>query len=157
MSLSITYSLVGPGWARCVVESEKSKCELGASYLSDALGNLVLSAIASVSGFRSSTFGFDEEPGEYRWVIESTDVNTISVEVLEFQELWGTKPNTEGKSLFRTVCAPITYARAVAMAANSVLEEHGLDGYLGKWMEHAFPERQLQLLEERIASVQNDG
>ena len=155
MSLSITYRLVGTGWAECFVSDDHQKCEITASYLSDALGNLVLAAYAALSGFREVSFGFDEEPGEYRWVLEATDVNEIQIRLLCFDELWGNKPNTEGKVLFCTKCRPVVFARAVHRAATAVLQEHGETGYLEKWSEHPFPTRQLALLSESLALPHN--
>ena len=154
MSISILYEIVGTGWSRCTVEAEGVKVELSASYLSDALGNLVLSAIAAISGFHSCSFGFDEEPGEYRWVIQAIDVNTVKVEVLEFPELWSQKANVEGKVLFTFICAPLIFAKAVHAAALAVLNEHGISGYSEKWVEYPFPERQLAILGETIAAYE---
>ena len=64
LKLIINFSLTGVGWADCHVADETSSCNVTASYLSDALRHLVLAATAVLSGFRSVTFGFDEEPGE---------------------------------------------------------------------------------------------
>ncbi len=148
--LSITYELVGTGWSSCTVEAGEARAELSASYLSDALGNLVLSAMSVMSGSRALEFGFDEEPGEYRWSIEYTDINAIHLRVLEFQELWGNKPSEAGGLLLETITTPLIYAKAVHAAATSVLAKHGLQGYAEKWVEHPFPERELALLGETI-------
>ena len=127
-----------------------SSCDVTASYLSDALRNLVLAAAAVQSGFLRLTFRFDEEPGEYRWVIRSPRPNEIELEILSFHELWGVQPDSEGKCLFKTRCLPETFAKAVAAAAHSVLEEHGEAGYLDRWSEHPFPSVQLSELNRLI-------
>lgn len=157
MDLSIDYRLSGTGWSDCIVTAANGRCELTASYLSDALGNLVLAALGVISGFRTLSFGFDEEPGEYRWVIDAIDLNEIKLQVLAFDELWGSKPNSGGKLLFETTCRPIVFATAVEHAAATVLNVHGEEGYLEKWSEHPFPTRQLALLRERIGLLQNDS
>ena len=46
MSLTIDYRLTGTGWAGCRVTDAGASCELTASYLSDALGSLVLAGNA---------------------------------------------------------------------------------------------------------------
>src|SRR5262245_28827983 len=122
--LRMSYTLVGTGWSRCMIEASDNRLEITASYLSDALGNLVLSALAVVSGFRAAAFPFDEEPGEYRWVLEVTDNNVLSIRVLEFSELWSQKPDTEGRVLFAISTTPLAYAKAVHSCASAVLEEH---------------------------------
>lgn len=93
----------------------------------------------------------DEEPGEYRWVAELAELNVVNLRVLEFPELWGNKPDAEGKCLFEARLSPVVFAEAVIVAAEQVLEAHGADGYRKKWIEHGFPERELTLLKESIA------
>ena len=118
----------------------------------DALGNLVLAAIAVLSGFRTCTFGFDEEPGEFRWIVEAIDPNTVRVEVREFEELWGEKPNSDGKLLFEYNCPSLEFAKAIQSTALAVLEEYGVAGYNKQWAEYPFPERQLNILGELVAT-----
>ena len=149
-AFSLTYDLVGTGWSTCVVEAGDVKLELSASYLSDALGNLVLFAYGAASGFHSLSFGFDDEPGEYRWVAQAIDSNLMNLKILEFQELWAHKSNAEGKVLLDIEMPPVIFAEAVAKAADTVLEKYGLTGYAEKWAEHQFPEQQLSLLKSSI-------
>lgn len=155
MSLEIAFQLVGSGWAKCVIADERAKCEITASYLSNALNHLVLAALGVLSGFKSVSFSFDEEPGEYRWVIESIEMNVIKIDVLEFSELWANKPNTEGKLLLSTSCRPLIFARAVWYAAKAVFVEYGDAGYLKAWSEHPFPIRELALLTELLEMPHN--
>jgi hypothetical protein len=150
--LSIAYRLAGAGWADCTLESNGTSAKVSASYLSNALGNLVLSAVAVASGFRITEFGFDEEPGEYRWVIEAVDNSVIRLRILEFKELWGHEPNERGSPVFEISTTPLLYAKAVHACATSMLEVHGLEGYAEKWIEHPFPERELALLADAIAA-----
>jgi hypothetical protein len=119
--LSIAYRLAGAGWADCTLESDGTSAKVSASYLSNALGNLVLSAVAVASGFRITEFGFDEEPGEYRWVIEAVDNSVIRLRILEFKELWGMSPTKEvalsSRSPRRRFCMqrPFTHAPLVCL------------------------------------------
>src|SRR5690606_4219400 len=125
MPLAIDYDLVGTGWATCTISDGETSCKLTASYLSDALHSLLVAAVAVSRQFRSVTFGFDEEPGEYRWVITSPRLNEIQLEILGFTKLWGDEPDAQGKVLFSTVCLPETFARAVHWAAQKVLAKYG--------------------------------
>lgn len=90
-------------------------------------------------------------------MIELIAPNEIAIQILSFDELWGNKPNSEGKLLFRVNCMPIEFAKAVHVAATAVLEENGEEGYRGKWNEHAFPMRLLALLGEEIALLTVSG
>ena len=151
MPVTIEYRLDGTGWSECTLIIGDDKCELTGSYLSDALRNLVLAGTAVASGFTRVSFGFDEEPGEYRWVIASPRFNEIELEILSFDELWGGKPDTEGKSLFKARCLPEDFALAVQAAAHSVLERYGEAGYMKLWHEHPFPSAQLAELDRLLA------
>lgn len=148
--LRISYRLVGTGWSACTVQAGDARAELSASYVSDALGKLVLSAVAVGSGFRAVSFGFDEEPGEYRWVVEAEQNNLMRLRILEFQELWGHEPNDKGRCMFEFVTTPLVYAKAVAACAADVLQTYGLDGYNDKWASEPFPEPELVLLERVV-------
>jgi hypothetical protein len=139
MTLEIQYRLVGTGWAECSITSGDQSCSVTASYLSDSLRNLLLAATAVLAEFRHVSFSFDEEPGEFRWVITSPRMNEIEIEILEFQELWGDKPDIEGRTVFKSRCRPVVFACAVADAAKRVLDAHGEAGYREKWAEHDFP------------------
>jgi len=152
MTFAIGYRLVGTGWAACDVSNGQSSCHITASYLSDALGQLVLAATAVAAGFRCVTFNFDEEPGEYRWVITSPGLNEIEVEILSFDELYGDQPDSEGRSVFKARCPSETFAKAVQAAALQVLDTHGEAEYLERWMDYPFPTAQLAELTRLITS-----
>jgi hypothetical protein len=95
--LKIDFRRTGSGWAECTVHADGRQCELSVSYLSDALGKLVLAGVAVLAGAKSVSVGFDEEPGEYRWAIVMNESGTVRVDVLEFQELWNNRPDAEGR------------------------------------------------------------
>jgi hypothetical protein len=156
MSLSIEYRLLKSGWAECTVRVGSTSQELTASYLSDALGNLILAAAAMLAGMHAVATSFDEEPGEYRCVIERANGTDVSLQVLEFGELWGNKPNSEGELLIQTTCHPLVFGEAVHKAASAVLAAHGAAGYKERWVEHDFPFKQLELLASYIASWQHE-
>lgn len=143
MHLAIQYRLTGHGWSECTLTSGEQCCQISASYLSDALGNLVRAAVALLSGFSALSFSFEEEPGEYRWVVRSPRFNEIDLVILGFDDLYSGRPDHEGKELFRVRCVPETFAFAVYEAASLVLREEGEAAYAGKWGGHPFPERQL--------------
>lgn len=151
MHFTVTYSITGLGWSECVVSDEKNTCTVTASYLSDALGHLLLAATAVASLFGRVTFSFEEEPGEYRWVITSPRMNEIEVEIFDFDESWSGKPDDAGRSIFKTKCLPDTFAQAIFSAAQQILDEHGEAGYAEKWGEHPFPMLQFRELERILA------
>ena len=157
MRILIDYRLTGVGWSECTISSGDESCLTSASYLSDALGNLVRAANCLLSGFSAITFSFEEEPGEYRWVICSPRPNEIDLVILQFPDLYGGQPDHEGQEIFRVRCVPEAFAVAVYEAASRILDEEGETGYAEKWAEHPFPTQQLKelrrLLEELGSAV----
>ena len=148
--LKIDYRLTGTGWAECTIHADGRECAVSASYLSDALGKLVLAGVAVLAGAQSVSVGFDEEPGEYRWAIVMTDNGVLRVDVLEFQTLWGNRPDAEGAALLTFSCSPLEFGKAICAAAEEVHRQHGLAGYKKRWAEHDFPVAELDLLKSYI-------
>ncbi|KGF78709.1 hypothetical protein IA69_28735 [Massilia sp. JS1662] len=155
--LKIDYRLKGSGWAECTIHADGRKCEVSASYLSDALGKLVLAGVAVLAGAQSVSVGFDEEPGEYRWAIVMTDDGVVRVDMLEFRELWGNRPDVEGTLLMTFSCPPLEFGEAVYAAAEEVHKLHGLAGYKKRWATHDFPVAELDLLKSYILRWERNG
>lgn len=117
----------------------------------------MLAALGVLSGFTAITFAFDEEPGEYRWVLRGVDPRLLELRLLAFDQRRGAMADAEGRLLMVTRCRPGTFARAVHAAAQGVLDRHGEAGYLERWGQHAFPGRQLYLLARALELPENAG
>jgi hypothetical protein len=152
MAPDIDYRLTGHGWATCTVRFGEAQCEISASYLSDALGRLVLGAAAVASGLHSVSIGFDEEPGEYRWVVTEVAPSEVQVTILAFDDLWSRLPDVQGRQMFDFICDPSDFAEAVWLAAARVREAWPAEAYREKWGEHEFPTEALALLEARLGN-----
>jgi hypothetical protein len=146
VAVSIDYQLVGTGWATCSIDLNGKAVKITGSYLSDCLGGLAAAAVQLLRGAASARCSFDEEPGEYRWIIDRTD-GQVRLRILEFQELWGNRPDHEGKVLLDGQCDLATFVGAVRDALQRVVDEHGVDGYKHRWVEHEFPAAQLRALQ----------
>ena len=153
MSPEIDYQLTGVGWARCAIRFGETHCEIGASYLSDALGKLVLGAVAVAAGMHSISLGFDVEPGEYRWVITDQPQRAVRVSILEFDELWSRLPDSQGRELLSFVCDPFDFAEAVWVAATRVREAWPGAMYRERWHDHDFPSHALAMLEAELGEA----
>jgi hypothetical protein len=152
--ITIDYRLDGSGWASCTVRAGDAVCELTASYLSDALGSLVRAATTMASGGPRASASFLEEPGEYSWYLERAgDAGEMSLTVRDGAAPSGEPPHSEGVVLLACACTVRDFARAVERAATAVLTEHGVDEYKKKWVEHAFPLRELEQLRAAIAQL----
>lgn len=144
--VKFVYRLTGAGWSEAVLTIGSASSQLSASYLGDALGDLVAAAALLPRAESTIRVSWDEEPGEFRWVLDRTD-DQLTVRILWFDELWGSKPDEKGKLLLAVTCSLVAFQRAIAAAAHAVLNEWGGDGYREQWIEHEFPMEALRRLE----------
>lgn len=139
MSVNVAYKLTGSGWAECVLEIDGQVAVITASYLSDALSNLLQSAIDLMKEQKDATASFEEEPGEFRWCIRRVNEEHIKLRILWFEDLWDQAPAEQGRLMFEGECRLRTFAGAILSATQQLLTEHGFDGYKEKWVKHDFP------------------
>lgn len=130
--LALGFWVTGAGWALAVAASPAGAVTVSASYLRDALGELVamgLTALDQGAGRAS----FAEEPGEYRWVFEGDRLR-----ILSFDDEDG-RPDAAGEAVFDSPCTAHELASAVLACAEAVEERYGPDEYLRQWVEARFP------------------
>jgi hypothetical protein len=143
------YELTGRGWSECSIAIGGVRCEVTASYLSDALGELA-SAIEDLLRWSTDARAiFVEEPGEYRWRFIPTDGDHVRVKVIEFPH-WGKRNDAAGKVIFDADCERRALAEAVVRELRRLWDAHGLRGYREKWVNHDFPEERLRAIEELL-------
>lgn len=148
MTVSIEYRLTGTGWSECLIRLNDQRVEITGSYLSDCLAGFAGAALQILDGAACARFSFDEEPGEYRGIIDRSG-ERLRLRIVEFPELWGDRPDEEGEVLLDERCVASDFVAAVRDALQCVLDEHGEDGYRERWVEHGFPMAQLLALRDR--------
>jgi hypothetical protein len=148
------YQLTELGWAKARLRVGIASVELSASYLDDALGDLVRGALALALGAGEVRFAWAEEPGEFRWVLVRLGPS-LSVRVLWFDDgPWNFQPDERGTELLAATCDPETFWSAIAYGARVVRDELGTDGYRQHWGAHDFPS---EPLDELLALAQDRG
>lgn len=138
--LTFDYSLVGTGWAAARLTDAESAVEVTASYLEDALGDLLLAVWCIGTGDAEARASWAEEPGEYRWVFQRED-DRVRLEILAFEELYGNRPDSHGASVFVTEQPLGVVLDAFLRGAETVLAEWGEVAYRERWVDHDFPNR----------------
>lgn len=139
MGVFVQYNLTGRGWSECIVEINDRRITVTASYLSDALADL-LDAVASIArGANEARAKFEEEPGEYRWIFTRLPPDKLRICILWFGNTFSTKLDTEGEKVFEIECRLRTFAGAILSASQRVLEVNRIEGYKQKWVNHKFP------------------
>jgi hypothetical protein len=144
-----TYRLTGTGWAECDVCIDDAHITATASYLSDALGDLIRAVSNILDCAQESSFSFVEEPGEYRWHLTRKGDDRISVAIEWFDD-WPETYSSPGKVLFARDCRLRTFAGAVYDACKQLLEQIGTEGYREKWINNDFPLDQFERLKKLL-------
>lgn len=143
---SLSYTLTGLGWARGSLTIGGDSLTFGASYLSDAFGDLLRGVLDLLDGAPSARFSFEIEPGEYRWICHQTGGGNLAIQVLGFDDLWNCRPDSEGDVLLSASTRVFALAQALKMCADELLANHGLDGYLARWNRAPFPATEYRCL-----------
>jgi hypothetical protein len=87
------------------------------------------------------------EPPEVRWVLNSRGT-AVEMGIYLFPDMFKSfnLPDDEGELLWSSVQSRSTIGHVVMEAAQDVLQLHGEDGYLKKWVQHPFPVAELREL-----------
>jgi hypothetical protein len=150
MGVQISYDLLGAGWAKCTIRVDDACATVTASYLSDALDDLASAVLAALRGHPGATASFTEEPGEYRWVFEPLPEGKVAIRIIEFTEMWGGRPDDEGKLIFHAQCQLCALAGAMLSELQRLEHTYGVGGYREKWIQHDFPVGRLTELRELL-------
>ena len=153
--MKLRYKLTGTGWAEALLETNENAVTVSASYLSDALGDLARGALAVLRGSGEVRFSFDEEPGEFRWILKKITSDTYTLSILQFDELWGNEPDERGAVVLEHSFSRVGFAKMTLKALEDVRHEYGEKGYKEKWHEHEFPSAELSEL--RLLLNENQG
>jgi hypothetical protein len=145
------YELTGTGWSECRLSIGDARCEVTASYLSDALGELA-SAVEDVLRWPGvdARAVFVEEPGEYRWRFLQAGPERVRVKIIEFPD-WNKMDDAAGKVIFDAECDRRSLGEAVAKELRRLLAAHGTRGYREKWVNSEFPSQRLEAIEALLA------
>jgi hypothetical protein len=150
-AVEFAYRLTGTGWSEARLSDGDSSVTITASYLGDALGELLEAIGLLLEGAEQARCSWAEEPGEFRWVFDraSTDVR---LRVLAFPSDNPRQPDDSGRVIFQTTAPLRDVAGAIASGAQTLLDEHGEEEYGRRWALHPFPVGQLELIRAKLAA-----
>lgn len=150
--VEFSYRLTGTGWAEARVGDGDRSVALSVSYLSDALGELLLAIACLQEGAEEAQCFWEEEPGEYRWLFRRED-DAVVVTIIAFEDCWPHLPNEAGEVVFTTKASLKDIATTVVTGCRAVLDNWGEAGYLKKWVEHPFPTDLMETVGARATSA----
>jgi hypothetical protein len=150
--VEFTYRLTGTGWAEAWVADGAVAATITASYLEDALGELLEAIGLLLEGADQARCSWEEEPGEYRWIFERAGAD-VRLRVIAFADIYSREPDGSGTVVFETAAPLRDVASAIADGAQKLLDEYGEVEYLRRWVDHPFPTGYLELIQARLASA----
>lgn len=150
MGVTIDYKLTGRGWAECRIEIGDQTATVSASYLSDALGDLVFAAARLAEGSSGETVSFAEEPGEFRWRFSLRAPDRLLVRIKFFRDTFSKLSDGKGKTVFEAECRLRTFCGAVLSASQNIMKTYGAEGYRAEWVNNDFPIRQQERLKAAL-------
>ena len=149
------FELTGRGWASATIEAQDRSVTLRASYLGDALGDLLGAMLLLLAGVEEARCSWPQEPGEVRWVLSAAD-EAVRVQVIDFHRDMGTHAGEVGQLLFDETGATYEVASAIAKGARRALDQYGEDGYLERWVLYPYPTKSLHAITERLRAIRKD-
>jgi hypothetical protein len=145
------FALTGVGWAEGRLSDGSQHVRLTASYLTDALGDLLAAVESLLSGAPHAAATWEAEPAQFRWLVDRAGGGVgrdVHVRVVPARST----AYRDGEPIFETVCSLEDLARAVASEADAVLGALGEDGYRARW-RRPFPLDRLRAVQGHLAAV----
>lgn len=151
--ITFTYRLIGIGWSRATLSHNRQQIELVASYLSDALGDLVHAVVQLLEGAASASCNWEQEPGAARWLLDrhgdDLHITIMQTDSSSYEWSESADPRTF-ETVFESCCSLRQFASQVIEQLDALLASVGVKGYAERWLEAPFPvegyERLKQLL-----------
>ena len=114
---SLTYELVGTGWARATLTLDGADTVVTASYISDALRDLIDATSVMTEGGPTARCAWQEEPGEYRWIF-TVEQTGVRLEIRSFPDMFDTAEDARGEIVFTTTQPLRTLSRSILRAVD---------------------------------------
>jgi hypothetical protein len=159
-ALEFTFALTGLGWAQATITDLSNRSSLTASYLSDALGNLLDATISIATQDGHAEFVWEEEPGEYRWQLDrGNGVVKLEIHAADFPADWDDELDEDGPPplVFQTTVTPLVFTHAIAAGERRALNRHGEAQYERQWGQFPFPTASLERLESLVNTLSDIG
>ncbi len=138
--IRFTYRLKGAGWAVASVGGEHGEISVPASYLCDALRDLV-DAVQSLFTTASAECLWEEEPGEVLWRFRRQG-DRLALQVLRDKE-----------EIFSGDDDLLHFSSEVDRELRKLLDDWGIERYLKEW-EYPFPHEAHRKLGQAITAEQ---
>lgn len=146
MRFDFNLATDAPGWADPVVESDGARLQMMASYLSDALGDLVGALLQLANGRSSAECYWAKDPGSWHWVFLRPNETDVEVRI-GLSGYDSSAPWLPDEPKLHTRVTLVELVRAVVDGAQRCVDTFGAEGFARQWIEHPFPALQVDALQ----------
>lgn len=131
-----------------MVESDGARLQMTASYLDDALGDLLNALVTLANGGTSAMCLWTQEPGGWRWSFYRPNETKVEVTIGFREDVlavpWGPPETDEPR--FHTCMPLVELVQAVVDGSQRCLDAFGAEGFARQWIESPFPALQVESL-----------
>ncbi|WP_223701852.1 hypothetical protein [Sutcliffiella deserti] len=143
--MEFDYQLSGTGWARGYLKINNKKFNFIASYLTDALNDLLKSLLIITPKCvpypqKKSSFIMEQEPERTVWKFETQDDKNVFITIV----------NKNEAVVFQEQCLLDDLLTVVVKSISKLLKKHGIKGYKKSWVNYEFPLDEYQRLHNYI-------
>lgn len=145
--ISIDYKLEDAGWAVANIGNGDLVQTMTVSYLHDTLKQLGESAIF-IKEAKAKRVIFMDEPGEHHLLISNVTGNEIAYELRWYDDWtdWNAIEDENYELVLTGKTTIVNYVNEVRNVLKSIWDEFGLETYKKKWVNHEFPQKELEKL-----------
>lgn len=147
--LRFSCTLVGKGWIEATLFDGMNQQRFLASYLSDAIGDLLKVVISLLEGARRGTCLWEQEPGEYRWLFTRQN-EQIQIRIVSFGRTFSRHFDEEGECVLTVQCSLLKFATKFSKQLEQLLATWGENGYHSIW-GYPFPQEDFQKMKQLIS------
>ncbi len=153
-AFTLSLSLYEHGMAEAHVSCREQSLRVFPTYLSDAMGNLADAVLCLLrSPMMDFTCGWQDEPGEWRWVLHRAG-EEVHIKIVRFEKNFSDLADELGEQVFSAECPLLRLATQVKGQLRRLLNEHGEQGYLLRW-HYPFPMQTFRQMEAIIYEIKH--
>lgn len=139
-----SLKLIGRGWTKATITNGSEEISVTGTYLSDAIRDFIMVITTIVEGAENVTCSWQEEPGQYRWLISRRD-GSIELSILWYDKAFSHQRNEDGQQIFSCTADLRRFGKSVQRELDRMVYEYGVEGYKRTW-NYDFPLRELDRL-----------
>ena len=140
------------GWASVSFSNGNEKVNMYVSYLNDNIGDLLKAINQLIHKSNYQKCNFQDEPGEFRLVLQKDKAGKISITIIEFEESSSELSDKEGRVIFNTSTSLKKFTAQLYMTITDNIQRIGIDGYQKRW-NYGFPENEYKNIERYLRRV----